>query len=146
MHLKIYMILWMFYGEGNGSPLQYSCLENPVDRETWWAAVHRVAQSQTWLKWLSMHACIGEGNGNPLQYSCLENPGAEEPGGLLSMGLHRIGHDWSDLAAAWMFKQRVDKILEDIWKTEKMNLLQKQSWTGEELYSEVARVGIQYLE
>ena len=39
-----------------------------------WAAVHRVAQSWTWLKWLSMHACIGEGNGNPLQYSCLENP------------------------------------------------------------------------
>ena len=62
------------YGEGNGNPLQYSCLENPVDRRAWWAAVHRVAQSQTRLKRLSMHACIGEGNGNPLQYSCLENP------------------------------------------------------------------------
>ena len=60
--------------EGNGNPLQYSCLENPVDRGAWWAAVHRVAQSQTRLKRLSMHACIGEGNGNPLQYSCLENP------------------------------------------------------------------------
>ena len=34
-------------GEGNGNPLQYSCLENPVDREPWWAAVHEVAQSQT---------------------------------------------------------------------------------------------------
>ena len=43
-------------------------------------------------------SCIGEGNGNPLQYSCLENP--REPGGLLSMGSHRVGHDWSDLAAA----------------------------------------------
>ena len=62
------------YGEGNGNPLQYSCLENPVDRGAWWAAVHRVAQSQTRLKRLSMHACIGEGNGNPLQCSCLENP------------------------------------------------------------------------
>ena len=61
-------------GEGNGNPLQYSCLENPVDRGAWWAAVHRVVQSQTWLKRLSMHACIGEGNGNPLQCSCLENP------------------------------------------------------------------------
>ena len=61
-------------GEGNGKPLQYSWLENPVDRGAWWAAVHRVAQSWTWLKPLSMHACIGEGNGNPLQYSCLENP------------------------------------------------------------------------
>ena len=36
-------------GEGNGSPLQYSCLENPIDRGAWWAAVHGVAKSQTWL-------------------------------------------------------------------------------------------------
>ena len=43
-------------------------------RRSWWAAVHRVSQSWTWLKQLNMHACIGEGNGNPLQYSCLENP------------------------------------------------------------------------
>ena len=45
-----------------------------MDRGAWWAAVYGVTQSWTWLKWLSMHACIGEGNGNPLQYSCLENP------------------------------------------------------------------------
>ena len=44
-------------------------------------------------------SCIGEGNGNPLQCSCLENL-TEEPGGLPSMGLHGVGHDWSDLAAA----------------------------------------------
>ena len=62
------------FGEGNGNPLQYSCLENSVDGGARWAAVHRVPQSQTRLKQLSMHACIGEGNGNPLQYSCLENP------------------------------------------------------------------------
>ena len=43
---------------------------------------------------------IGEGNGNPLQCSCLENPRDGEPGGLPSMGSHRFGHDWSDLAAA----------------------------------------------
>ena len=61
-------------GEGNGNPLQYSCLENPVDRRAWWAAVHGVAQSRTQLKWLSIQACIGERNGNPLQYSCLEKP------------------------------------------------------------------------
>ena len=59
--------------EGNGNPLQYSCLENPVDSGAWWAAVHRVTQSRTRLKRLSMHACIGEENGSPLQYSCLEN-------------------------------------------------------------------------
>ena len=45
-------------------------------------------------------SCIGEGNGNPLQCSCLKNPGTGEPGGLPSMGLHIIGHNWSDLAAA----------------------------------------------
>ena len=45
-------------------------------------------------------SCIGEGNGNPLQCSCLENPRDGEPGGLPSMGSHRVGHDSSDLAAA----------------------------------------------
>ena len=45
-------------------------------------------------------SCIGEGNGNPLQCSCLENPRDGDPGGLLSMGSHKVGHDWSDLAAA----------------------------------------------
>ena len=41
------------FGEGNGNPLQYSCLENPRDGGAWWAAGYGVAQSQTWLKWLS---------------------------------------------------------------------------------------------
>ena len=63
-----------YSAEGNGNPLQYSCLENPLCRGAWWAAVHGVAQSQSRLKRLSMHACIGEGNGNALQCSCLENP------------------------------------------------------------------------
>ena len=40
-------------GEGNGSPLQYSCLENPRDQGAWWAAIYGVAQSQTRLKQLS---------------------------------------------------------------------------------------------
>ena len=52
-----------------------------------------------WATSLSL-SCIGEGNGNPLQCSCLENPRDGEPGGLPSMGSHRVGHDWSDLAAA----------------------------------------------
>ena len=51
-------------------------------------------------------SCIGEGNGNPLQCSCLENPRDGEPGGLPSMGLHRVRHDWSDLAAAAVGKAR----------------------------------------
>ena len=54
-------------------------------------------------EWLHFHfslSCIGEGNGNPPQCSCLENPRDGEAGGLPSMGLHRVGHEWSDLAAA----------------------------------------------
>ena len=65
--------------EGNGNLLQYSCLENPMDREAWQAAVHGVTKSQTRLSdfTFTFHlslSCIGEGNGNPLQCSCLENP------------------------------------------------------------------------
>ena len=45
------------HGEGNGNPLQYSCLENPIDRGAWQATVHSVAQSQTRLKRLTIHAC-----------------------------------------------------------------------------------------
>ena len=66
-------------GEGNGTPLQYSCLENPMDGGAWWAAVNGVAKSRTRLSdfTFTFHfslSCIGEGNGNPLQCSCLENP------------------------------------------------------------------------
>ena len=43
-------------GGGHGNPLQYSCLENPMDRGVWWALVHKVIKSQTWVKWLSMQA------------------------------------------------------------------------------------------
>ena len=52
-----------------------------------------------WATSLSLSR-IGEGNGSPLQCSCLENPRDGEPGGLPSMGSHRFGHDWSDLAVA----------------------------------------------
>ena len=63
-------------GEGNGTPLQYSCLENPEDGEAWWAAVHGVAKSLTRLSDFSytFHFHALEKDGNPLQCSCLENP------------------------------------------------------------------------
>ena len=79
-------------GEGNGNPLQYSCLENPVDRGALWAAVHRVAQSQTRLKQLSMHALEKE-MATHSSVLAWRIPGTEEPGGQPSMGLHRVGHD-----------------------------------------------------
>ena len=91
------------FGECNGTPLQYSCLENPMDRGAWWAAVHGVAKSQTWLsdftftfhcyaleKEMATHSSV-------LAWRIL---GTWEPGGLPSMGSHRIGHGWSDFAAA----------------------------------------------
>ena len=87
--------MWERYcREGNGNSFQYSCLENPVDRGMWWAAVHGVAQSLTRLKQLSMHACIGEGNGNPLQYSCLENPRDWE---AWWAAVYRVTQNWTQL-------------------------------------------------
>ena len=69
----------VYLGEGDGTPLQCSCLENPMDGGAWWAAVHEVAKSRTRLRdfTFTFHfplSCTGEGNGNPLQCSCLENP------------------------------------------------------------------------
>ena len=81
-------------GEGNGNPLQYSCLENPVDRGAWWAAVHGVSQSRMRLKRLSMHACIGEGIGNLLQCSCLENP---REGGAWGAAVYGVAQSWTRL-------------------------------------------------
>ena len=82
---------------------QYSCPENPMDGGAWWAAVHGVAKSQTWLsdftftfyfhaleKEMAIHSSV-------LAWSI---SGMGELGGLPSMGSHRVGHDWSDLAAA----------------------------------------------
>ena len=65
-----------------------------------------VARGRGWEGWKNGWTLLslGEGNGNPLQYSCLENPRdgglPSNPGGVPSMRLHRVGHDWSDLAAA----------------------------------------------
>ena len=59
-----------------GTPLQYSCLENPMNGGAWWAAAHGVAKLDM-TEQLHCHfslSCVGEGNGNPLQCSCLENP------------------------------------------------------------------------
>ena len=83
-------------GEGNGTPLQYSCLENPMDRGAWWAAVHGVARSRTRLSHFTFtfrfHALEKE-MATHSSVLAWRVPGTAEPGGLLSLGLHRVGHD-----------------------------------------------------
>ena len=95
--------VYIYIGEGNGTPLQYSCLENPMDGGAWWAAVHRVAKSWTRLSdfpfTFHFHALEKE-MATHSSVLAWRIPGMAEPGGLSSMGSHRVGHDWSDLAAA----------------------------------------------
>ena len=90
-------------GEGNGNPLQYSCLENPRDRGAWWAAVYGVAKSRTRLSDFTFtfhfHALEKE-MATHSSVLAWRVPGTGKPGGLPSMGSHRVGHDWHDLAAA----------------------------------------------
>ena len=92
-----------FSGEGNGTPLQYSCLENPMDGGAWQAAVQGVNKSRTWLSDFTFtfhfHALEKEmaTHSSVLAWRIL---GLGEPGGLPSMGSHRVRHHWSDLAVA----------------------------------------------
>ena len=107
--------------EGNGTPLQYSCLENPKDGGAWWAAVHGVAKSRARLKRLSSSSSSSIqvaqmvkslpaiqktwdqslGQEDPLEKEMATHssilawkiPRMEEPGGLQSIGLQRVGHN-----------------------------------------------------
>ena len=102
-NLCAFSFLNTLHGEGNGTPLQYSCLENPMDGGGWWAAVHGVAKSGAWLSHFPFtfhfHALEKE-MATHSSVLAWRIPGTGEPGGLPSMGSHRVGHDWSDLAAA----------------------------------------------
>ena len=86
--------------EGNGTPHRYSCLENPMDGGAWWAAVHGVARSWTQLSdfpfTFHFHALEKE-MATHSSVLAWRIPGTGEPGGLPSMGSHRVGHDCSTL-------------------------------------------------
>ena len=90
-------------GEGNGNPLQYSCLGNPMDRGAWLATVHGVLKSWTQLSGFTFtfhfHALEKEMETHS-SILVWKIPGTEEPGGLPPMGSHRVGNKWCDLAAA----------------------------------------------
>ena len=96
--------------EGNGTPLQYSCLENPMDGGAWYAAVHGVAKSRTRLSDFTFtfhfHALEKEMATHSSVFAW-RIPGTAEPGGLPSMGSHRVGHNWGDLAVAAAFHHSV---------------------------------------
>ena len=99
-----FLLLYLQYlREGNGTPLQHSCLENPMDGGAWWAAIQGVAKSQTWLSDFTFafhfHALEKE-MATHSSVLAWRIPGTAETGGLPSMGSHRVGQDWSDLAAA----------------------------------------------
>ena len=83
-------------GEGNGTPPQHSCLENPMDRGDSWAAVRGLAKSQTRLSDFTFtfhfHALVKE-MATHSSVLAWRIPGMVEPGGLPSMGPHRVGHD-----------------------------------------------------
>ena len=83
-------------GEGNGTPLQYSCLENPMDGKVWWAAVHGVAKSRTRLSdfpfTFHFHAMEKE-MATHSSVLAWRIPGTAEPGRLPSLGSHRVVHD-----------------------------------------------------
>ena len=92
-----YMLLCMAeFGEGNGTPLQYSCLENPMDGGAWWAAVHGVGNSWTRLSDFTFNFHFYALEKEMATHSSVlawRIPGMGEPGGLPSMGLHRVGHN-----------------------------------------------------
>ena len=94
--LPICWALWGFVREDNGNPLQYSCLENPMDGGVWWAAAHGVSRSRTQLSGFTFtfhfHAMEKE-MATHSSVLAWKIPGTGEPGGLPSMGSHRVGHD-----------------------------------------------------
>ena len=91
LHTKDYI------GEGNGTPLQYSCLENPMDGGAWQAAVHDVAKSLTQLSDFTLtfhfHALEKE-MATHSSYSCLENP---RDGGAWWAAVYGVAHSWTRL-------------------------------------------------
>ena len=91
-----FAMIWLDLGEGNGTPLQYSCLENPMGGGAWWAAVHGVANSWTQLSDFTFTFHFYALEKEMATHSSVlawRIPGMVEPGGLPSMGLHRVGHD-----------------------------------------------------
>ena len=101
----VWLFFMVWFGEGNGTPLQYSCLESLMDGGAWWAAVHEVTKSRTQLSDFTLAFHFHTLEKEIATHSSIlpwRIPGTGEPGGLPStrVGSHTVGHDWSNLAAA----------------------------------------------
>ena len=118
--------------EGNGNPLQYSCLENSMGREARWSAVHGVAKSQTQLSDFTFtfhfHALEKE-MATHSSVLAWRIPGTGEPGGLPSMGSHRVRHDWSDLVVVVVPLKSFLKLFQ-IFSLERIIILGAWSFPG----------------
>ena len=136
-------------GGGHGNPLQFSCLENPMDRGAWEAIVHRVAYNLSWLKWLSMHTCkylfTGFAAAAKLLQSCptLCDPidgspsGSPVPGILQARTLEWVAISFSN---AWKWKVKVKllscvRLFETPWTAAyqaplSMGFSRQEYWSG----------------
>ena len=89
-----FKLLGSQFREGSGTPLQYSCLESPMDRGAWKAAVHAVGEGWTQLRDFTFHFyALEKEMATHSSVLAWRIPGTREPHGLLSMGSHRVGHD-----------------------------------------------------
>ena len=116
-------------GEGDGTPLQYSCLDNPMDGGAWWTAVHGVAESRTRLSDFTFTFHFYALEKEMATHSSVlawRIPGTGEPGGLPSTGSHRVGDDWSDLAAAAAAVMQLNKTALQLIKD---HLFTNKNWT-----------------
>ena len=107
--------LWSYTSQFRVDTLQYSCLESPMDGGAWWAAVHGVIKSRTQLSDFTFTFLFHALEKEMATHSSIlawRIPGTGEPGGLPSMGSHRVGHDWSDLAAV---AATVEMLKSHIW-------------------------------
>ena len=98
MSLENYSLMFSYslIGEGNGNPLQNSCLENPMDGGAWWVAVHGVAEGGTRLSdftFIFHFPALQKEMATHSSVLAWTIPGTGEPGGLPSMGSHRVGRD-----------------------------------------------------
>ena len=95
-NMNKHIYAFIYEGNGNGTPLQYCCLENPMDGGAWEAAVHGVAKSQTRLSdfTFTLHFyALGKEMATHSSVLAWRIPWTEKPGRLQSMGSHRVGHN-----------------------------------------------------